>query len=66
VWFVPKPDKDSTPLREGKVDLETGITSKEMAPEIRAHGLFRDRFVGIVRKGHPLSKRKVTAERYAA
>src|SRR5688500_5613855 len=23
--FVPKPDKDGTPLREGSVDLETGV-----------------------------------------
>lgn len=66
LWFVPKPDKDSTPLREGTVDLETGITSKAMGPEIRTQGLFRDRFVGVVRKGHPLCKRRITPERYAS
>ena len=66
LWFVPKPDKDSTPLREGTVDLETGITSKAMGPEIRTQGLFRDRFVGIVRKGHPLCKGRITPTRYAA
>lgn len=63
--FVTKLDKDSAPLRDGLVDLETGVTSKSMGPEIRTHGLFRDRFVGVVRKGHPLSKGRISAERYA-
>lgn len=63
--FVSKPDKDSTPLREGIVDLETGVTSTSMGQEIRTHGLFRDRFVGVVRMGHPLSRGTITAERYA-
>ena len=66
LWFVPKPDKDSTPLRDGTVDLETGITASSMGPEIRTQGLFGDRFVGVVRKGHPLSKGKMTPKRYAA
>lgn len=66
LWFVPKPNKDSTPLRDGTVDLETGVTAKLMGPEIRTQGLFRDRFVGVVRKGHPLSKGKMTLKRYAA
>ena len=52
--FVPKPDKDSTPLRDGSVDLETGVVGKATGPEVRAQALFRDRFVGVVRKGHPL------------
>lgn len=64
--FMPKLDKDSKQLREGMVDLETGIISESMGPEIRTQGLFRDRFVGVVRKGHPLTKGKMTAERYAA
>ena len=63
--FVPKPDKDSTPLREGTVDLETGVVGKTTSPEVRTQSLFRDRFVGAVRVGHKLSKGKVTAECYA-
>ncbi len=39
--FVPKPDKDSTSLREGTVDLETGVVSRTMGPEVRAQALFR-------------------------
>ncbi|HVZ53846.1 MAG TPA: LysR family transcriptional regulator [Pseudolabrys sp.] len=64
--FVEKLDKDSTPLREGSVDLETGVIGDATGPELRAQALFRDRFVGVVRKGHPLSKGRVTAARYAA
>jgi DNA-binding transcriptional LysR family regulator len=64
--FVPKPDKDSAPLREGAVDLETGVVSSATGPEVRTQALFRDRFTGVVRKGHPLSRGKITAARYAA
>jgi DNA-binding transcriptional LysR family regulator len=64
--FMQKPDKDSAPLRDGTVDLETGVVVKTTAPELRAQALFRDRFVGVVRRGHPLSKGKITLSRYAA
>lgn len=64
--FVQKPTKDSAPLREGTVDLETGVVESTTSPELRVQALFRDRYVGVVRKGHPLSKGKITAARYAA
>lgn len=64
--FVPKPDKDSAALREGTVDLETGVVDADTAPELRVQALFRDRHVGVVRKGHPLATGKLTAARYAA
>ncbi|WP_267239355.1 LysR family transcriptional regulator [Paludibaculum fermentans] len=64
--FVQKPDKESTGLRDGSVDLETGVVGTVTGPEIRVQALFRDRFVGVVRKGHVLSKGKITAARYAA
>ena len=64
--FVLKPDKDSTPLRDGSVDLETGVVGDTTGPEVRAQALLRDRFVGVVRAGHPLSRGKLTAKRYAA
>lgn len=64
--FAPKPDKDVRPLRDGLIDLEVGVMS-ESAPEVRVQALFRDRFVGVVRKGHTLAGLgKVTAKRYAA
>jgi len=64
--FVQKPDKDSTPLRDGLVDLETGVVGPESGPELRAQALFRDRFIGVVRKGHALGRGRVTPARYAA
>lgn len=64
--FVPKPDKDSTPLRDGSLDLETGVVGKATGPELRAQALFRDRMVGVVRMGHPLCQGETTPSRYAA
>jgi len=63
---VQKPDKDSTPLRDGTIDLEIGVVGKTTGPEVRTQGLFRDRFIGVVRMGHALSKGKITAARFAA
>ena len=64
--FAPKPNKDVAPLREGLIDLEIGVI-KSLAPEMRTQLLFRDRFVGVARAGHPLlAGRGVTARRYAA
>lgn len=63
--FVSKADRDSAPLRDGSVDLETGVVGQAMGPEVRAQGLFRDRFVGVVRVGHPLNTGEITASRYA-
>lgn len=64
--FVQKLDKDSTPLRDGTVDLETGVVGRATAPELRVQALFRDRFIGVVRAGHPLSRGEITPARYAA
>ena len=64
--FVQKLDKDSAPLREGTIDLETGVVGNTMGPELRAQALFRDRFVGVVGKGHALAKGEITPARYAA
>ncbi|MEJ2674104.1 MAG: LysR family transcriptional regulator [Acidihalobacter sp.] len=64
--FSPKPEKTSRPLREGLVDLEIGVLG-EMGPEIRLQTLFRDRFIGVVRKDHPLGlEHAVTVEGYVS
>jgi DNA-binding transcriptional LysR family regulator len=63
--FALKADKDSAPLRDGSVDLETGVVGRVTGPEVRALALFRDRFVGVVRQGHPLSLGEMTPARYA-
>jgi DNA-binding transcriptional LysR family regulator len=64
--FIQKLDKESAQLREGTIDLETGVVVATMGPEVLAQALFRDRFVGVVRQGHPLCDGVVTAARYAA
>jgi len=64
--FVQKSDKDSAPLRDGTVELETGVIEKTTAQELRVQALFLDRLAGVVRIGHPLSKGKITPSRYAA
>jgi DNA-binding transcriptional LysR family regulator len=64
--FVQKPDRDTTPLREGTVDLETGVVDDTTSPELHAQALFRDRFVGVARARHPLSRGAITPARFAA
>lgn len=64
--FVQKLDRDSRALREGSVDLETGVLGEEIGPEVRAQALFRDRFIGVVRAGHLLCGEAISLERFAA
>ena len=63
--FVQKTDKENAPLRDGIVDLETGVVGKTTGPEFRSQALFHDRFIGVVRAGHALSKGEITPARYA-
>jgi DNA-binding transcriptional LysR family regulator len=64
--FTQKPNKESTSLRDGTVDLEVGVVGKATGPEVRSHALFTDRFIGVVRKGHPLSQGEITPSRFAS
>ena len=64
--FLPKLDRDSTALRDGTVDLETGVVGKMTSPEVRTQALFRDRFIGAVRRKHPLAMGRITPARFAA
>jgi len=63
--FAPKIEKTPAYLRDGSADLEIGVVSN-MGPEVRVQALFRDRYVGVVRCGHPLASGDMTAARYAA
>ena len=63
--FVNKSDKASALLREGGVDLETGVVDADASPEVLTQALFRDRLVGVVRDGHALSRGKISAARFA-
>lgn len=64
--FMAKPERDSVQLRDGTVDLETGVVGRDMGPEMRTQALFRDRFIAVVRTGHPLLGGTVTVEAYTA
>lgn len=66
VRFVVKLSKESRLLREGYVDLETGVVGEETSPEIRMRKLFTDNFVGVVQLKHPLSEGEISCSRYAA
>ena len=63
--FVQKTDKEHAPLRDAIVDLETGVVGKTTGPEVRSQALFVDRFIGVVRARHALSKGEITPARYA-
>jgi DNA-binding transcriptional LysR family regulator len=60
--FVPKPDKDIGPLRDGTVDLEIGVISGD-GGELRAQTLYRDTYIGIARAGHPIFDAPITPKR---
>jgi DNA-binding transcriptional LysR family regulator len=64
--FMQRVERDSAPLRDGAVDLEAGVVGADAGPEVRTQALFRDRFVGVVRRGHALARGKVTLDRYTA
>lgn len=64
--FMQKADKDSALLRDGTVDLETGVVGRQTSPEVRTRALFQDCFVGVVRQDHPLARGRMTLARYAA
>ncbi|MFC3532800.1 LysR family transcriptional regulator [Vogesella facilis] len=64
--FLPKQDKDSTPLRDGSVDLDTSVVGAATSPELHAQTLFHDHFIGVVRHDHPLSHGDITLAHYAA
>ncbi len=64
--FVARQTRDGASLRDGSVDLETGVVDDDTRPELRQAPLFTDRLVGVVRRGHPLAGSRVTPRRFAA
>lgn len=61
--FAAQGDEDVAAVREGRVDLDIGVVGA-MGPEIRLQALFHDHYIGVVRRGHPLSKSSVTVAAY--
>lgn len=64
--FVQKPDKSGAALREGRVDLETGVLDEGLGGDLRVQALFQDHLVGVVRREHALASGAITPARYAA
>ena len=63
--FIRKLDKGSDGLRDGSVDLETGVVAGTLGPELRSQALFVDRYVGAVRGDHPLAGSSIDAASYS-
>ncbi|HET9622371.1 MAG TPA: LysR family transcriptional regulator [Kofleriaceae bacterium] len=55
--FVSEGDERADDLRDGRVDLDLGVVG-DAAPELRTQVLVRDRFVAVVRRGHPVLRRR--------
>lgn len=64
--FIQKLDRSTVGLRDGSIDLDTGVVSSATGPEVRTQALFQDRFIGVVRQKHALTRGPITAGRYAA
>ena len=62
--FMAEGEEDLASLRDGVVDLDIGMI-RLSAPEIKVQVLFRDSHAGAVRRGHVLSRGRVTAKRFA-
>jgi DNA-binding transcriptional LysR family regulator len=65
VRFVPNTSDDPGALREGGSDLAVGIYG-DLPQEMRSRRLLTDRFVCVVRKGHPAVSKRFTLEQFVA
>jgi DNA-binding transcriptional LysR family regulator len=63
--FVPNTPDDPGALREGSADLSVGIYG-DLPPELRTRLLLTDRFVCVVRTGHPAIKRRLSLAQFVA
>ena len=63
VVAVPPPEPPDRALVEGELDLAIGLARD--APGLRQRELLRERFVCVVRKGHPGVGRELTVRRFA-
>jgi DNA-binding transcriptional LysR family regulator len=63
--FIPEGTEDVSDLREGRVDVDVGAVDLD-ASELKVRRLYLDRFVAVVRRGHPLARGRFTAHRLTA
>lgn len=67
VWAKSAPADDGLALASGKLDMVIAPPEfYSVRAGIRIAELWRDDFVVVMRKGHPLARRKLTVARYAA
>jgi DNA-binding transcriptional LysR family regulator len=67
IWMRPMGDDALAALRRGELDLVLGVFSPSvLAGGLQARPLLDDRLVSIVRKGHPLTRGKLTLARFVA
>ncbi|MFB9903424.1 LysR family transcriptional regulator [Allokutzneria oryzae] len=62
--FLAEGIEDSTALQDGAIDLEVGVLGPT-GPAVRVEQLYSEHVVGVARAGHPLTKGRVSAERFA-
>lgn len=60
--FLQKADKGSAMLRDGSIDLETGVVSDRIGPEVRSRRLFEDRYVAVTSSDHLAAAQPIDAE----
>lgn len=65
IQFLPNVADDAVPLREGSIDLAVGIYG-DLPPELRTRALFTDRFVCVVREGHPKVGKRLSLDQFLA
>ncbi|MDP3276723.1 MAG: LysR family transcriptional regulator [Deltaproteobacteria bacterium] len=65
VRFVPNTPDDSTLLRDHGSDLAVGIYG-DLPAEMHNRQLLTDRFVAVVRKGHPAIAKRFTIEQFVS
>ena len=63
--FIAESSTDTPELRRGEVDLEANA-NRPTEPGIRYEPAAEDRFIVATRRGHPLTRGAMTAERFAA
>ena len=63
--FVPNAADDARRLRESETDIAIGIYG-ELPPELKTRAIITDRFVCVVRDGHPTIGAKLTLDQFTA
>jgi len=61
--FVREGEETVDALREGQIDLDIGVLDAS-GPEVKVQALYEEKFVGVVRVGHPLLAARITAKRF--